>query len=48
METEPLNQLPGPSNSGKFLGVLGDPYDLPNSSGLAHLGPGKDNWKPKA
>ena len=25
--------IPGPSNSGKFLGVLGDPYDLPNSSG---------------
>ena len=23
------NFLPGPSNSGKFLGVLGDPYDLP-------------------
>ena len=29
--------IPGPSNSGKFLGVLGDPYDLPNSSGLATI-----------
>ena len=29
--------MPGPSNSWKFLGVLGDPYDLPNSSGLATI-----------
>ena len=33
-ETYPCKH-PGPSNSGKLLGVLGDPYDLPNSSGLA-------------
>ena len=28
---------PGPSNSGTFLGVVGDPYDSPNSSDLATI-----------